>query len=275
MENVLLNYFIRNEELISTCDFNTSILTEGPGIYEVIRLNDGKPLFLDEHLNRFHLSARHENFSIGFSLKEIKEKIRLLISHNRMKSGNIRFQFILHPRLGNLFLAWAISYNYPSENDLRKGVRIVTVRAMRENPQSKRTNLPVRIMAENLIEEKKVAEVLMINDEGMITEGSRSNIFFIRNKNLYTPKAALVLQGITREKIMKLAKETNTSVREENIHYDKINDFEACFLSSTSKSVLPVSQIDDQHFKVDNQLMRNLMFSYDKLIRNYQTEFKW
>ena len=91
MENILLNYFVRNDELISTCDFRDSILAEGPGIYELIRVIDGKPLFLDEHLNRFFLSAHHESFSIGYHQKEIKEKIRVLISRNKMMSGNIRY----------------------------------------------------------------------------------------------------------------------------------------------------------------------------------------
>jgi len=275
MENILLKYFIQNDELRNACDFQFSLLTEGPGIYEVIRLIDGKPLFLTEHLNRFFASAKYEKFEIEYSINEIREKIRLLIDRNKMLFGNIRFQFIMHPDLGKLFIAWAISYYYPSIKEQQDGVQIVSVEAVRENPHSKRTNLPVRFLAEKLIIEKNVSEVLMINNDGLITEGSRSNIFFIKNKSLFTPFAHLVLQGVTRDKIIRLASSNKIEVTEKIIRFDQISNFDACFLSSTSKSVLPVKQIDDHHFKVNNPLMKNVAGLYNRLVHNYLIEFKW
>ena len=63
MENCLLNHYILNAELRNSCDFNPDLLASGPGIYEVFRVIEGKPLFLDEHIDRFFRSADYENFS--------------------------------------------------------------------------------------------------------------------------------------------------------------------------------------------------------------------
>jgi branched-chain amino acid aminotransferase len=275
MEHCLLNYFILNDELRDTCDFNSAILTEGPGIYEVIRIIEGKPIFLDEHLDRFFNSAMHENFTMDYQIHDLRKRIQLLIEQNKMTFGNIRFQFIVHPHLGDLFIAWAISFFYPSQKEIKEGVTINTVKATRENPHSKRTNLPVRTLAESLIEKQHIAEVLMINTNGLITEGSRSNIFFVKDKKLYTPHSKLVLKGVTRDKIIELAIQNGIPTVEEKIRIDQIDQFEACFLSSTSKNVLPVKQIDEIQFQVNNRIVSEIMQLYNNLVKQYLNHFSW
>jgi len=275
MEHCLLSYFILNDELKDTCDFNPALLTEGPGIYEVIRVIEGKPVFLNEHLNRFYNSALHENFTIGYQIHDLRKRIKLLIEQNKMTFGNIRFQFIVHPHLGDLFIAWAISFFYPSKIDIEEGVAVHTVKASRENPHSKRTNLPVRTLAESLIEKQHIAEILMINPKGLITEGSRSNIFFVKDAKLHTPVAELVLQGVTRDKIIEVAVKNGIPTIEEKIRIGQLDQFEACFLSSTSKNVLPVKQIDEIHFQLNNRIVIEIMQLYNNLVKQYLNNFSW
>lgn len=275
MEYCLLKYFILNNELKNACDFNPSLLTAGPGIYEVFRVIDGKPVFLDEHLQRFFESAKHENTHISFDIKELKNRLKLLIEYNKMKFGNIRFQYVLHPTIGNIFLAWPTAYDYPSNEQLKKGVEIISIHAMRENPQSKRTNLPVRELAEELIHNQSIAEVLLVNDDGLITEGSRSNIFFMLDNKMYTSSASLVLPGITRDKIIKLALQCNIDVIEEDIPLKTIDKYDSCFLSSTSKSVLPIHKIDSINFKLDNPQTKMISNLYNSLMASYLKDFQW
>jgi len=275
MEPALLNYFVHNNELVSTCDFNTNLSDESTGIYEVLRIKDGKPVFLEEHIRRFFNSAKFEQYSHEISEKQIRNRIRALIETNKAKQGNIRFQLTMHPAEGAVFLAWIIPFYYPPANDIENGVIIKTLRAVRENPQSKRINLPVRQAAEKIIQKEGIAEILMINDKGLVTECSRSNIFFIKNKNLFTPSLSLVLNGITRSMIIRLAKENGVHVHEEDIRFDDAGYFEACFLSSTSKNILPVRQIDKISYSVNNAVTKKLENLYDNLVNDYLDKFDW
>lgn len=275
MELCLLNFYIYNHEFVRSCDFNSSILTEGPGIYEVIRVINYKPLFIQDHLQRFFNSAEYAKFKLDFNQNDIRNRIKSLIEINKMQFGNIRFQFIVHPDRGNLFLAWATPYNYPSTDQLTAGVELISISAMRENPQTKSANLPVRELSENLINDQQVEEVLLVNDHEYITEGSRSNIFFINENKIYTPNAHLVLEGVTRAKIITLASQNKIALYEENIRLKELEKFEACFLSSTSKSVLPVKQIDNINFEVSNDCIQKISMLYKELIANYLTNFRW
>lgn len=275
MEQCLLSYFIRNDELINSCDFNPLVLQQGQGIYEVMRVINGIPLFLEEHILRFLNSAVHENFSMNLNAADIKQKVRALIHHNRLHNGNIRFQFIKHPHLGNLFLLWPTAFHYPSDSDLVNGVKLRSLNEIRENPQSKRTNLPVRSISDKMIDGQSVAEVLLINNDNIVTEGSRSNIFFISKNELVTPSASLVLEGITRERVIQAATQINIKLREEAIAFNAIKSFEACFICSTSKSVLPVSQINHLTFQVNHPLTIALSTAYNKMIADYLCNFRW
>jgi branched-subunit amino acid aminotransferase/4-amino-4-deoxychorismate lyase len=69
METGLLNYFVLNEELKDTCDFNPVILKNGRGIYEVFRVIDGTPLFLEEHIERFYHSVELGNFAFDTDIR--------------------------------------------------------------------------------------------------------------------------------------------------------------------------------------------------------------
>lgn len=275
MENCLLKYFLFNDELREVSEFNPTLLTEGPGIYEVLRVVEGKPLFLQEHLLRFFQSAVYENFLLNLDKTELKYRIRKIIEENELDNGNIRFQFIVHPVQGNLFLAWVLSNHYPGKDDMEYGVNIVTLNAIRENPQSKRTNLAARILAEHIINEQQIAEVLLINDDGTITEGSRSNIFFIENNKIITPDASLVLHGITRDKIIKLSRDNHIELIEEYIKVTDIDRFDACFLSSTSKNVLSIKQIDQHSFDAHSPVIHKISSLFVKHINQHLQNFRW
>ncbi len=275
MEQCLLSYFIRDDEIVNSCDFNPGLLRQGTGIYEVIRIIDGKPLFFEEHINRFLNSAIHEKIDLTLRPSDIKQKIRILVEQNRMQNGNIKYQYNKSENGNGIFLAWIIPSHYPSKSDLVHGVVIKSLNAIRKNPHSKRANLPVREIADKMIAEQIISEVLLVNNDGIITEGSSSNFFFIRENQLVTPRATLVLEGITREKIISLAQSLDIKVCEVQVYYSEVNRFDACFISGTSKSVLPVNQIDDIRFGIDNPLMIKLSDSYNDLVNNYIHAFIW
>jgi len=275
METCLLNYFVLNNELKSTCDFNPAPLIKGDGVYEVLRIIGQKPLFLEEHIERFSQSMRLAGLASDLSVRQINIRIKVLIESNKLKNGNIRFQLSIHPQTGQLFLAWITPSYYPSKDDYKNGVRLSSLKAERENPNAKRDNLPVREQANKLIQQNDIFEVLLINKDGFVTEGSRSNVFFVDGKKITTTPLSAVLPGITRSKIIRLAKENGIVVAEESIKFSEIYSFDAVFISGTSIKILPVNRIDELSFTPTNPVVNKMQQLYEESVVRHLNKFSW
>jgi len=102
-----------------------------------------------------------------------------------------------------------------------------------------------------------------------VSEGSRSNVFFIRHDLIRTPPGDQVLKGITRNKVIQLCRKLNIKLIEDPISIDELNKFEAVFLTGTSPKVLPVRRIGSMIYNPDHQLTRLLAVAYDELAADY------
>ncbi len=266
METALLNYFVLDAQLHSTCDFNPYVLSEGISIYEVIRVEQGVPLFLQEHIERFFSSAHLENISLNISRQLIRRAIRLLIDENRMIQGNIKFLYQWKSAEEGRFMAWVMPFFYPSAQHYARGVTVGSMPGERHNPNAKKALYSLRQQSDRLMKEKKWWEVIYVNRQGYVTEGSRSNVFFVEARHVVTPELSLVLPGITRAKVMQLAVSLGMDMVETKIKLADISRFNACFLTGTSPKVLPVRQWEKHAFNVDNSALRHLMKAYDDLV---------
>jgi branched-chain amino acid aminotransferase len=112
-------------------------------------------------------------------------------------------------------------------------------------------------------------EVLLVDHFNRVTEGSRSNVFFVKNDSLVTPPANEVLLGITRQKTILLAKTNGIQVLEQEVTLDALPHFQAAFITGTSPKILPVAQIGKCRFDPQNQLVQQLREKYDELISDY------
>ena len=108
------------------------------------------------------------------------------------------------------------------------------------------------------IADNSVYEVLLVNEAGYITEGSRSNVFFVKKNKVFTPPTEDVLQGVTRQKIIESIEKQNIEFAMENIAFNDISNFESVFISGTSRRVLPVKSILETNinYNVNNDLLR-------------------
>ena len=133
----------------------------------------------------------------------------------------------------------------------------------------------MREQADALIKKEHYWEVVYVNAEGFLTEGSRSNIFFIRDNKIFTSELSLVLPGITRAKVLALAAENDIPVEETKIMPAEIKTFDACFLTGTSPKVLPVVRLNQWNFDVQHPLLRWLMLNYDDIVARDLSRFRW
>lgn len=271
--NCLLPHYIRDNNIVSTCYFIPNQVYRGNIIYEVIRVIDGIPLFLGEHLNRFFSSITATKIEVDITKIDVAKRIFALIDVNKLSTGNIRFQITLNESAKHIFMAWISPFFYPSTNQYENGVKLISLVQQRENPNIKKHNSNFKNTISKVLDKNDVYEVLLINNNGIITEGSKSNIFFVNNNSVVTPKTTQVLPGITRQMIMKIATDNLTEIQETDIKLLDISNYNAAFITGTSPKILPVSIINNNPFNIDNQIIKNLTYSYNQLTDNYISTF--
>lgn len=259
-------YFIKDGAALHTWEYDPAWDKKRKTVYEVMRVIDGTPLFLDEHIERILNSSREAGLKDVPVRSKLEKAISGLINKNSSEDGNILL-CIIPTKEHSHILSWYVDHYYPDENEYIKGVGIRTMNAIRKQPTAKVWNAELRSKAQYLISESDVYEVLLVDKKKNITEGSRSNIFFIRGDSLFTTPDQMVLQGITRKKILELAKEMMIEVTEREIPLMHLPFYESAFISGTSPGILPVSMIDKHRFNTSNELMRKLMAAYNELVK--------
>jgi branched-chain amino acid aminotransferase len=239
-----------------------------PSVYEVIRLMDGVPIFMEDHFDRLLSSARISGIQWNMQLSEFDLAIKELMNSNHQNTGNIKFLLTTTNNVNHWSLSF-IPHSYPSEKDYQQGVPAGLLYAERINPEAKVIQRSVREKADQMIADHKWYEVLLVDRNGFITEGSRSNVFFVKEGKFYTAPATMVLSGITRKKVMDCLSELNYIVVEQAVPANEVCDYEAAFFTGTSPKVLPIHAIDSCGFKTDHLLVKELMNLYNRKIDDY------
>ena len=111
--------------------------------------------------------------------------------------------------------------------------------------------------------------MLLVDRNERITEGSRSNVFFVKGNRFYTAPDSMVLSGVTRKKVMECLADLEFTIVEEAVFTSEISTFDAVFLTGTSPKVLPVRSIGKQVFNTQLLVVNELMNQYNHLIDNY------
>lgn len=271
--DIIGDFLIKKNELANSNNFDISVISEYPGVYEVIRVIEGVPLFLEEHINRFRYSARLLGYELNYTDKKIIEYINVLIEQNKIKNMNIKIVInALNKPLQNLY-AFFIESHYPSNEQKMLGVPVILYNAERENPNAKSTNLSIRENINVKIKNSNAYEALLVNKNSEITEGSRSNVFFIKKDIVYTSPIKNVLPGVTRAQIIDICKNNKIELIEASINIDFLNQTDALFLTGTSPSVLPICSVDNKSFNSsNNELVKKISYYYDNKAKAYITK---
>lgn len=257
----LHRYFIFNGELRPNTAFKA--FENSGGIYEVLRIENGIPLFIEDHLKRFYNSASLAGKTIHFNSAEIAGFVSELIRENGVDTGNILISCKENLKV------YFIPHKYPNSNWYENGVPCGILKAERHNPNAKVFQTQVRQQADELMKKEGLYEVLLVSDFHGITEGSRSNVFFVKNDCLLTPPGDGVLHGVTRQKTILLAKNAGIPFYEKDIFLDDLSLFQGVFITGTSPKILPVSQIGSLSFDSGQRIVQLLREKYDELISDY------
>ncbi|MDP4008360.1 MAG: aminotransferase class IV [Candidatus Peregrinibacteria bacterium] len=225
----------------------------GHGVYEALRTFGGKLRFVDEHIDRLFASAESMGLPLPYSKNELADITQELVAKRYEEIGSndkelrIRYQItsgLDSVRYGGIKNCTFIITAFELDKFTMKSVKVVTLDIERVSPKVKTTAMITNILCKKFAYENGAYESLMINHNGLVTEGTFSNIFLIKDGVLKTPKDD-ILKGITRSEILKLAKDF-MSIEECEISKDELYLADEIFLSSSTVGLLPVTHVDER-----------------------------
>jgi branched-chain amino acid aminotransferase len=236
--------------------------------YEVIRTRRGVPLFFHDHMRRLRdgISTRYELH--GDIADEVRYGLNALIASELYEEINVRVTVTFTGQDHSMHICYLPSF-YPSPETVREGVPLILFHAERFNPGVKMLNKRLRLTVNEELARRNAYEALLVNREGFITEGSRSNIFFITEDGvIHTAPDGMVLPGITRRYVMEIIRSEGIPMVADAVKQDGISRFRSAFLTGTSPMVLPVRSIENQIFNPANQIALRLRELYSALAEN-------
>lgn len=245
LDDRVLNYCVYNGRLYKNSEIK-SFPNKGVVIYEVIRVLNGNLMFLKEHIDRIKNSFFLNNIKIELNYTELENSIKMVIKENNIINNNIKIIINISDKTD--YIVYPIVSKYPSEDMYEKGVEVGILKAVRENPNVKVLNYDFKKSISKKLSDENLYEVLLVNDKGNVTEGSRSNVFFIKENVVISPPADAVLKGITRMKTIEILKNNQIEFIEREVSEDEIEKFDGAFLTGTSINALPIYKINDSVF---------------------------
>jgi D-alanine transaminase len=226
----------------------------GDGVYEVIRIYNGKMFTANEHLDRFVKSADSIGISLPFTTEQLTNLLEELIEKNNLQLGNIYMQITrgAAPRnhafpTGSVtptLIAYTNKVDRPVEN-LKSGVKTILTEDIRWlRCDIKSLNLLGNLLAKQKATEEGCFEAIQHRGNS-VTEGSTSNIFIVKSGVVITHESNhLILKGITKDVILKICEENNIPYEERTFTIDELKGADEIFLSSTTAEVMPVIEMN-------------------------------
>lgn len=251
-------------------------LTQPPAdavlVYEVIRLLSGAPLFLEDHCARLNSSMALAGFDASLSAEALRESFASLVSTCGLTDVNIR----VNAWLRNGMLVWTAQFvesHYPAPEAYQNGVDTGLLAWERTNPAAKVWQAGLKETAARICDERSLHEVILIDQQGKLSEGSRSNLFFTQGRKLVTAPDDVVLGGITRLKLLELIESRHLTLERREICTDELDAFDGAFLTGTSIHILPVRSIEVWRRSSSEQpLIVELMQAFRELVASQMPE---
>lgn len=227
----------------------------GDGVYEVARSYDGKIFALEEHLQRFANSLAAIQIT-GVDIEEVRSRVREAFEAARIPNAIIYFHITRGSALRkhtwdanlepNFFLT--VTESADNADEKAKGVAVSMHPDWRwRRCDIKSLNLLANVLARQDAAQKGCAEAILVDEAGLITEGSHSTFFAIFAKKLQTaPLTANILPSITRKFVIEAAKNIGIEVVEQSLAIRQASNADELFIAGTTQDVVPVIRFDGQ-----------------------------
>lgn len=272
-------------EFVPWREAKTHVLTHGlhygSSVFEGERMYNGEIFKLTAHSERLKRSAELLDFEIPYSVAEIDQACKDTCARNGLTDCYIRPVAYLGAdklsvsSIGNkVHLAIAV-WDWPSYFDpevKKKGIALEWAKWRRPDPATAPSTAKaaglymICTMSKNAAEKRGFADALMLDWRGYVAEATGANVFFVKDGVIHTPDVSNILDGITRQTVIELAKAKGIEVIVRNILPEELADFTECFLTGSAAEVTPVGQVGDYRF-TPAEISLGLMDDYGKLVR--------
>ncbi|PKR78326.1 D-amino-acid transaminase [Halalkalibacillus sediminis] len=247
------NQLVQREEAI--IDMEDRGFQFGDGVYEVIRIYEGKFFLMNEHLERLQYSLTETGIEFDIKKGKLAEQLEDLAEKNQIDDGAIYIQITrgIAPRshpYPTEAIPTLMAYPIPISRPIKlqeSGAKVILeedVRWLRCDIKS--LNLLGNVMAKQTAKEAEAFEAILYRNPEHVTEGSSTNVFIVKDGKVIThPANNFILNGITRRYIHHLSNQLGITFEEDVFSVDELLNADEVFLASTTSEVMPVTQIDD------------------------------
>ena len=224
-------------------------IQRGYGIFDFFKTINNTPIFLDCHLDRLYYSAGQMRLPLSVSRNRLKDILQDLIERNNISDSGIRITVtggyspdgysIAEP---NIIITQQILHIV--EDVSEQGISVITWQHSRQLPHAKTLDYLMAVWLQPVIKEKNADNVLYFNN-GIITECPRANFFIVTHDNKVITPQKNILKGVIRKQVLQLS-DNDVEIIEKDISLDDLKQCKEAFITSTTKNILPVLQIDGQ-----------------------------
>ncbi len=273
----------------------THTLHYGLGVFEGIRCyecDDGSSAVfrLDEHLARLYNSAKIVELEIPYPVERIASAIKETLRVNRLAEGYIRpLVYLGEGAMGLLptdnpvqmaLIVWPWGA-YLGAEGLERGIRAKVSSYARHHPNVTMTKSKTcgdyvnSILAKREVTRLGYDEAIMLDTTGLVSEASGENVFLVRDGTLKTPPLGSILEGITRDAVIRIARDKGIEVVEQPITRDELYIADECFLTGTAAEVTPIRELDDRVIGsgVRGAITRTLQSTYFDAVRGRESKY--
>lgn len=234
-----------NQAVLSVSDL---AIQRGYGIFDFLKTIDGKPVFMNDHIDRFFHSAEIMGLAVGLERTAIFKNVNALMTKNNFANSGIKIILTggdsadgYTPSIPNLLIIQTPFAVNPSA--FEKGTRLVTYNHQRQLPDVKTIDYLQAIRLRGFIADNEADDVLYHHNE-QVCECPRANFFIVTNDQIITPKSN-ILHGITRKKLLTF-QIAGYEIIADDFTIDRIKDAHEAFVCSSTKNILPVLKVDGQ-----------------------------
>ncbi|MVN89559.1 aminotransferase class IV [Mucilaginibacter aquatilis] len=243
-------YTVINDQFIPAHEAQLHVsdlaVNRGYAIFDFFKTQNGKPVFIEDHLDRFYQSARFMHLDINHTRDELKALLRELMDKNNLPYSGIRITLTGGYADDGYTLAKSnmiITQQAIKVKPLNiEGIKLATYSHQRQFAQAKTIDYQMAIWLQPYMREQG-ADDLLYHHNNIVRECPRANFFIVTQNNEILTTATDVLKGIIRKQVLSLAN-TGFTIKEQDISLDDVLNCKEAFITSTTKNILSVTQIN-------------------------------
>lgn len=233
----------------------------GDGLFETVLVQNSKPLYLSQHLNRLQQSSVFFAYNLP-SEEELAEAMQLVIEANALENGSMRLtvspresQGLLAKKNSTLNILISLRHGRAYSEELyERGFTAIIAQTTRRNEHSplshhKTTNFADSILAKREAIFNGSDEAILLNTAGRLTEAAVANLFLVINGEVLTPPIADgLIPGIIRQRVLELCRELNIPASEQSLTLKDLERAKEVFITNSLMGVMPIRQIQSVIF---------------------------